>query len=797
MRQPQAALPYPLPLPNLRPLKAVGRAVGAHWAAAAALAVFLIIGLAVLDDYGVAVDESTQRNLAIMNLDRLRGDAVSFAVGNEFYGVAFELPLLFAENALGIEHLRGIHLSRHLLTHLFFLAGGLAAYILAYRLFANRAVALFAMLLFVLHPRLYAHSFFNSKDIPFMAMFMISLLAAHCAFKKNDLPSFALTGAVIGALVNLRTLGVVLIAAILAMQGLDFIFARVRADRKRALLTAAAFALSSAVTTYALLPFLWSDIVGRAVEWWSTSSNYPHTPYEIFRGTNYRSNEFPPEYLPVWFAITTPPFALALGFAGAGIVLAKGIRAPLSALRSGRLRFWLLLVGCCAAPASAVALLGVNMYNDWRQMYFLWAPFSLLGAFALAWLASALASSRRRTAAYGAIGAGLAATLIAMAIIHPNQQVFFNFLVDRTTTEYLRTQYTMDYWGHPVREAWERLLDARPAAEANSSTAYANELLHDNRSILPKASWERTSMSITQSASNLIYLGAPTPGAFSGALPSQSTHRLRVYNNTLWALADKPNVIEAYRAVAPDGPLDQPAFRVSVENGSISYDLARFGYQIHVRDGAVIYAKEPCVQEEELRRAFSVKLFPRNINDLPEHRRSEGGERFYFYFAGYGAMDGDKCVMFIPLPEYPIDGFSLRQDLPAVGLIWIAEVNPRMPQSVQEGIEGAKSEAVFDLRLTDDALAYAKEPCGQADAEPRFLLHLIPDRVDDLPPGRRPHGFDNLDFGFAPNGAFLNGGCAVSAALPDYPIIGVSAGQFTGEKILWVARFEFTDLRAP
>ena len=799
MRQPQAALPYPLPLPDLRALKAVGRAVGAHWAATAALAVFLIIGLAVLDDYGVVVDESTQRFLAMQNLAHLRGDAVSFAAGNAFYGVAFEMPLLLTENALGIERLRGIHLSRHLLTHLFFLAGGLAAYILAYRLFANRAIAVFAMLLFVLHPRLYAHSFFNSKDVPFMAMFMISLLATHHAFKKNDLPSFALAGTVIGALVNLRILGVVLIAAILAMQGLDFLFGQGRAERKRALLTAAAFALSSAVTTYALLPILWSDVVGRAAAWWSTSSGHPYLPYEIFRGVVYRSNEIPDEYLSVWFAITAPPFALALGLAGAGIVLAKGLRAPLSALRSGMPRFGLLLVGCCAAPASAVALLDVNMYNGWRQMYFLWAPFSLLGAFALAWLVPALASSRRRMAAYGAIGAGLTATLIAMALIHPNQQVFFNFFVDRTTPEYLRTQYMMDYWGHPTREAWERLLDARPSslAEANPTTGFARELLQANRSILPQALKERTSMSATESASALAYFDMPRSIALRATETLPVTHRLRVYDNTIWGLVEKPNVIEAYREIAHSDPSDQSVFHVSVEGGALNYSLVRFGYQIHVRNGSVIYAKEPCVEEEQLRTGFSLKLVPRNINDLPEHRRSGGGEWLFFYFSGYGAVDGDKCVMFIPLPEYPIDGFSLRQDIPGVGPIWFAEVNPRTSKSAREGAAGEELDALFDIQLTDDALVYAKEPCEQADTEPRFLLHVIPERVDDLPPERRPHGFDNLDFGFAPSGSFLNGGCAASAALPDYPITGVAAAQFTGEKTLWVARFEFTDLRAP
>ena len=784
MRQPRTPLPY-LPPIDARALAAAGRALAAHWGAVAALALFLIIGLAILDDYGMAADETSQRNLAMMNLAHVRGDAGSLPVDHDrFYGAVFEAPLLLAENALGIERLRGIHLSRHLLTYLFFLTGGLAAYVLACRLTSNRIVALFAMLLFLLHPRLYAHSFFNSKDIPFLVTFMIALFLAHRAFTKGGLSSFALAGISIGALVNLRILGVVLLAAILAMQGLDFALAQGRSERKRALLTAGTFVLAGALTAYAAMPYLWSDPVGRAVEWWTTLSNHPFLVYEIFRGTVYRSNDFPVEYLPVWFSITAPPFALALGLAGAGAFVLRGIRAPLSALRNGGLRFGLLLVGCVAAPASAVALLDVNIYNGWRQMYFLWAPFSLLGALGLAWMVSALKRRRLRAAAYAAGGAGLAATFIAMALIHPNQQVFFNFFVDRTTPEYLRTQYIMDYWGHPAREAWERLLSERPSslAEANTVTHYGRHVLEENKRILPKAALERTSMSVTESASAFVYLNAPRTLAERAADTLRVTHRLQVYDNTIYALAEKFDARAAYRAAAPEEPLDRPVFRASVENGSPDYALVRFGRQVYVRNGAALYAQEPCSEDEALRTRFSLKLVPQDINDLPEHRRSDGGEWLDFYFSGYGALDGDKCIAFIPLPDYAIDGFRLSQDVPVGGSIWVAEINPR-----REG----KLESLFDFRLADGSLVYVKEPCGQADTEPRFFLHVIPERVQDLPEGRRGIGSDNLDFDFASNGEMLDGGCAVSAALPDYPIIGLRTGQHAGGKGLWNAAFEF------
>ena len=101
-------------------------------------------------------------------------------------------------------------------------------------------------------------------------------------------------------------------------------------------------------------------------------------------------------------------------------------------------------------------------------MYFLWAPFSLLGAFGLQRLASAVARARLRTLVYAAAGAGLAATAGSMALIHPNEEIYFNTLVDRVTPERLRKQYDM-IWNQATRQSVEWLIRsdlAPPTAQA-------------------------------------------------------------------------------------------------------------------------------------------------------------------------------------------------------------------------------------------------------------------------------------------------------------------------------------------
>ena len=283
------------------------RALAPHWGALLMLGLFLIAGLAVLDDYGVTPDEwaSGLRSSTFWAFFAGANDAFASAPFYlRTYGPAFDLALLFAERSLGIEGARAGYLSRHLLMHLTFLTGGLFAYLLARRLSGNSLIGLFATAIFLLHPRLYAHSFFNGNDIPFLALFIAALYLTHRAFRRDALLAFALLGATVGALVSMRVMGLILLAAIPALRALDFAFASGRAERRRVLVTAGAFILAAGLAFFTSLPYLWADPLTHAAEWWTTLSDHPFQAYEFFRGSLGRSVDFP-EYVPVWLSITS------------------------------------------------------------------------------------------------------------------------------------------------------------------------------------------------------------------------------------------------------------------------------------------------------------------------------------------------------------------------------------------------------------------------------------------------------------------------------------------------------------
>ena len=312
----------------------VRRLIAAHWPLWAVCALFLLVAAFLLDDYCMGGDTLPQRRVGITALDYLAGDGERafdqlLNPWDRYYGAAFEAPLvLLPERILGLEDRRDVLLGRHLLTHLFFLAGGVFCYLLVLRLFNNRWLALIALALFLLHPRLYAHSFFNSKDIPFLAMFMISLYLVHRAFRRDTLGAFLLCGVGVGLLVNLRVMGIVLFAAVLALRALDLLFDKETGGRGRVLLTGAGFALAAVLTFHASLPALWTDPVGRFAEMVSVPGTNTLIGHNLFRGEWLYSREGPPwDYVPVWVGITTPAATLLLAFVGA-VTLAWGRAAP-------------------------------------------------------------------------------------------------------------------------------------------------------------------------------------------------------------------------------------------------------------------------------------------------------------------------------------------------------------------------------------------------------------------------------------------------------------------------------------
>ena len=670
-----------------------------------ALAIFAIVGFAIHDDYGFMSDEDHQRGMGNASLDYILGDENALIEDHvdRYYGVALEVPLVVAERVFRLEDSRDMYLSRRLLAHSFFLAGGFFAWLLAYRLFGNRLIALFAMSLFLLHPRMYAHSFFNTKDPAFLSMFMVALYLIHRAFRRNSVWAFALCGAGVGLLMNIRVIGAMLVPAVLGMLTLDALFAvkpgwfggragarraadsqaagasgqrgerrrrRLQARRerererersagaRRAAANAAAFAAMSAITLYASWPLLSSDPT-ELMEAFRVMSRHPTHAPTLFRGDWIRWPNIPWDYVPAWALASTPLAALAL--IALGIVrVARLCAAPRgAALRNSAARFGLLMVACAVLPPAAAIALNSNLYGDWRQMYFLYAPMCVLAAFGLSALperrlrigAFALPARRLKIGAFALTAVGIASAIIQMVQLHPLQYNYFNALVNKNG---VADRWVINYPDVLHKKALDALLAMRPSGRidvAPSGSAYSIE---SNKKLLPPDERGRLVTAMSFPSFRIVQ----GDGA-EGALWSRD-----VYGVPILAIQDvRAESESAFRDAYAAASASEPA-------------IAAGGFNIYKDGGRLIWVKRQC-SEYDTRGRFALSVYPIDLADLPQIARDEGleRERLNFDFANHGAILDGVCVIIRELPDYPISHVAIGQWIPGdPGALWNGEI---------------------------------------------------------------------------------------------------------------------------
>ena len=751
-------------------------------------ALFLLAGLNLAGDYGLDPDEPNQRETATSNLDYILGrvDRIeSWNYHDRVYGVAFELPLLLIERALGLADYHYIHRLRATLIHLFFILGAFFFYRLAYRLFNNRLIALLALLIYLLHPRLYAHSFFNAKDLPFLTLFVLALYLLERAFRRNTPAAFLLLGIAVGLLVNIRVMGIMLFPAVIAMRGLDLFYAGGRAEGKQILLTAGLFILAAGLSLYAVTPYAWLNPLDYLRSSLDLTVNHPSVWPQLFQGQWYPSDQLPPHYNPTWFSITMPPLFLLLGGIGAAIVVARIGRRPPAVFRNTRRRFFLLLLAGFLLPPLAAALLSSNQYNDWRHLYFIYAPFCLLAAGGLGWLAAALARQPRcRAGMYGLTGLGLALVLLQITQLHPTQQFYFNFLVDRATPEYLRSQYNLNLWELARRAALQQILEIHP--DKTLWVRIPSKYQLDEFPLLPAADRQRLLPALADRQADYLLADPMAPSqpdrafntGFGRVYNSASNAALRPLRSSLMT----PAAVAAYREIYRQALASEPVIRAD-------YNVYRHGQRL-------TFVKANCPPDSP-DAWFGARHFPPDPEILPPNA---GEIRFYISYrlGNYAVRLDNACLALIQLPpaargylilsQHHLDPFRPEEPPLWTELYGLTPPDPRQQIAQLRQNRPPPPPNAFAAFLSPEPaggyrLLYAKADCAPAEYETRVFLHIHPENPADLPFYQWQSGVDNREFPLRDYGVRSNGECIAVYPLPDYPI----AALLTGQTGLWEA----------
>jgi 4-amino-4-deoxy-L-arabinose transferase-like glycosyltransferase len=442
-------------------------------ATAAFFAAYLGVGLGAFRDYGMSRDEPISRFNGIV-VARYVAETFTPAAAatdprwkevprleewvDKDYGVLFDLPAYWAERLLRLTDKRDVYFLRHLLTFLLFYAGTFAFYLLVKRRFESGWMGLLGAALLAATPRVFAESFYNSKDILFLSAYILGLYSLARFLDRKSAANGLLLGLASAVAISLRVPGVMVPAIALLFTVVDAAARRPGKTELRALATGlGAFAVSAAVLTVALYPYLWHDPVARFVELLRSMGRFRWTGTVLYLGRAIKATELPWHYIPVWMLITIPPvytLFFVLGLVGFERNVLK------AGLRDGRARLDALFVAAFALPLLGVIVFRSVLYDGWRQMYFIYAPFLLVALSGVRFVLDLRASPRKteritsRVMA-AVLAAGMAVTAFGMAANHPHQNAYFNSLVPRERVE---SGFDRDYWGLSYRRGLEHIL---------------------------------------------------------------------------------------------------------------------------------------------------------------------------------------------------------------------------------------------------------------------------------------------------------------------------------------------------
>ena len=203
---------------------------------------YLIVGVFIYRDYGISWDEATSRGngavsaayinnifhiVSLKNIANYAGNTTEVPNLKDWkdrdYGVLFELVLIVPEIVLKLKDSKVIFETRHLLTFVTFWVSVIFFYFLIQECFNDWKFGLTGCLFLVLSPRIFADSFYNSKDIILLSFTILATYTLTRFLRQPNLLNALFHAITSAAVTDIRIVGVYLPVVSIFFIGLEVI----------------------------------------------------------------------------------------------------------------------------------------------------------------------------------------------------------------------------------------------------------------------------------------------------------------------------------------------------------------------------------------------------------------------------------------------------------------------------------------------------------------------------------------------------------------------------------------------
>jgi len=469
--------------------------------------VWFFIGIFIVKDYGVTWDEPIMRLLGLVGLkyvNEIFGSPFVIPISNQIedfstfinheYGSLFEIILAGAEFAFikpfVFDHLQmdsSAYYLRHIITWLVFWISSIFFYKLVRLRINSVFICLLGTSIYILSPRIFADSFYNSKDTIFLAFFVINTYTLALLFSKFTYKNAFFHGMSTGFLISIRLMGIISVALSLAFILIYVLFAAERTALKKNILIIGTYLTAACIFMYMLWPFLWEAPFSRFFEALRLMAHFvrQQSPM-LYRGEFINREQIPWHYIPVWLLITIPPFYLGLGYVGGVVVIYNFIKKFIQK-NVVKIHFIdLYTIASLLLPIAAIIIAHSIIYDGWRHLFYLYVFIAYLATLGGYFIIKAFP---KKLAIYPKM-AWAAALLFYVALIikmHPQQQVYFTMF-----NKFPQTAYELDYWGQSYKQSLEWL--CKNSDKDTIKIAYiriGNQPMTMNKRILPEKDRDR------------------------------------------------------------------------------------------------------------------------------------------------------------------------------------------------------------------------------------------------------------------------------------------------------------------
>jgi len=438
----------------------------------ALLLVHLIIGLCVVNDYGISWDEPLQRNHGLVSMDYINEVSGYQLFDKRFsedtwagypykdHGVIFQLTCLSIEKGFGISDYRSKFMIRHVIGFLIFSIGAFAFYFLLRKRWGYRW-AMVGFLFLILSPRIFAHSFYNPKDTVALGWYCLCLFTG-VRFLDNSSWSNAVLHAVATALlVNSRLFGVYILFTTCGLYMVNQVLNANWTLKKWKWLPYTSYVILTILFIHLIWPNMWEDPFNNLYYGLRRVSKYHWLGEILFFGHWVPAQNIPWYYLPVWIGITTPILYVISFIVGLLLWSIKSIRELITAQTSKINAQDLAIVVFALGPIAAVVIKESVMYDGWRHMYFVYGGLIYFAIYALKSLHERISRSRIKWAKRVVPMLVAANSLWIIGVMfdaHPHQNAYYNRLIEQPSI----SNFEADYWGTSFKQLLEQLHEKYP-----------------------------------------------------------------------------------------------------------------------------------------------------------------------------------------------------------------------------------------------------------------------------------------------------------------------------------------------